>query len=105
MVIAELQKQFYNNAQDPSMYFWRDNHGHEVDCLLDYGTKLIPVEIKSSKTIKKDFFLGLKYWCDLAQISPSEGYIVYGGDDFEKRSMGNIISWKYAADIIPIKSS
>lgn len=102
MIISELHKQFYNNAKDPSIYFWRDSHGHEMDCLLDYGTKLIPIEIKSGKTIKKHFFDGIKYWCNLAKMNPADGYVIYGGNSSEEHTMGNIVSWKSVADIIAI---
>ncbi len=100
LIISELIKQFYNKGQEPSIYFWRDSHGHEVDCVLDYGMKLIPVEIKSSKTINQRFFDGLHYWSKLADVEPSQGYVVYAGDEAYARSTGNIVSWKFAAGIV-----
>ena len=100
LVISELYKQFYNQAQEPSVYFWRDSHGHEIDCLLDYGTKLIPIEIKSGKTINQRFFDALHYWCTLANIDQAQAYIIYGGTENHELSSGKIISWKEAADIV-----
>lgn len=100
LVISEMYKQFCNQGQEPSIYFWRDSHGREIDCLLDYGTTLIPIEIKSGKTINQRFFDGLHYWCDLAKIDHSKGYVVYGGTETQSRSLGTIISWQDVANIV-----
>lgn len=45
--------------------------------MLDYGTQLIPVEIKAGQTINKDFFKGLNLYQNLANLPQS--YLVYGG--------------------------
>ncbi len=34
-------------------------YGVEVDLLIDSGTKLMPVEIKSGQTLNRDFFSGV----------------------------------------------
>ncbi len=100
LIIAEFYKQFYNQGKDPSVYFWRDSHGHEIDCLLDFGTKLVPIEIKSGKTINQRFFDGLHYWCNLAGVNPAEGYVVYAGAENQTRSTGNVVGWQSAAEVI-----
>ena len=100
LIISEFYKAFYNNGKEPSIYFWRDSHGREVDCLLDYGTRLIPVEIKSGKTINQRFFDGLEYWCNLAQVDPKNGCVVYGGTEKQTRASGSVVGWQNAADII-----
>jgi hypothetical protein len=100
LIISELCKQFFNKGQEPSIYFWRDSHGREVDCLLDYGVDIIPVEIKSGKTISKQFFEGLHYWSTLAGADQSKGYVVYGGTESNKLSVGNIVSWQDAGEIV-----
>ncbi|WP_240964564.1 hypothetical protein [Flavivirga algicola] len=46
--------------------------------------KLIPVEIKSGKTVTSDYFKGLKYWNHLTGYEG--GKIIYGGEDYQKRS-------------------
>ncbi len=100
LIISEFTKKFYNQGTDPSLYFWRDSHGHEVDCILDYGTTLIPVEIKSAKTINQRFFDGLHYWTELASVDKSQGYVVYSGSQSDERSGGKIIGWQSAGDIV-----
>lgn len=48
IIIADFYKQYYNLGLEPSLYYWRDLNGRiEVDCLIDLGVKVVPVEIKS----------------------------------------------------------
>jgi predicted AAA+ superfamily ATPase len=100
LILSELYKKFYNQGKEPSLYFWRDSHGHEIDCLLDFGTTLIPIEIKSGTTVNQRFFDGLHYWCDLANIDRSKGFVVYGGMETQARQFGTLVSWQDAADIV-----
>lgn len=100
-IISDLYKQYYNNAQEPPLYFWRDQNGRiEIDCLVDLGSKQIPIEIKAGETISNRFFSGINEWNELAQADPSDGYIVYAGQASQSRSKGNLIGWKAASDLI-----
>lgn len=93
-VITELMKDRFNAGLQPNCYFWRDRLGHEIDCILDQGGQLTPIEIKSSKTIAADYFSGIQYWSSLAKMSPSQGYVIYGGLLSQQRQQGNVLSWK-----------
>jgi len=64
---------------DPDLYFYRDNHGNEVDIIYKKHNKLIPIEIKAARTYNSDFLKGIKYF---HKISGSEepGYVIYSGD-------------------------
>jgi uncharacterized protein len=100
LIIGELYKTFYNYGKEPSIYFWRDSHGHEIDCLLDYGSTYVPIEIKGSKTITQSAFNGLHYWAELAGVDPSSGYIVYAGTEEYTNTIGTLISWQNTAQLI-----
>lgn len=95
LVIAELHKQALNKCQEPNTYFWRDSHGHEVDCLIDRGDNLLPIEIKSGITLNKRFFEGLQYWCQLTGLDKQRGVVVYGGLETHKCSSGRVVSWQH----------
>ena len=99
-VISEIIKDFYNVDETPRIYFWRDNAGNEVDCIIDRGTDLIPVEIKSGKTINSSFFDGLNYWNALSKQDKSKSFVVYGGDENQKRTNGKVLGWKSISNII-----
>jgi uncharacterized protein len=97
-IITELLKNRFNKGKRSDLYFWRESSGHEIDVLIDEGLQQIPIEIKSGETINRDWFKGLKYWYTLTQ--QNDGYIIYGGDEEQKRSDGSmVISWKNIIDL------
>jgi uncharacterized protein len=84
MIIAEFLKKQTNAGLSHNLFFWRDNIGNEVDLLIKSGNKLLPVEIKSGKTVTNEYFKGIQFWNKITQTQG--GYIVYGGDMKQNRS-------------------
>jgi len=93
-IISDLMKQFYNKKIEPPVYFWRDKIGREVDCIIQDGQDLTPVEIKAGKTITQGYFTGLDYWNSISKSDPKNSYVIYAGDQVQKRSNGTVIGWK-----------
>lgn len=94
LIILELLKNRYNQGKKSNLYFWRDNHGHEVDCLIENVDQLTPIEIKSSETTNFGFFDGLKYWKNLSDENTKLGIVVFGGNESLITSMGDYVSWR-----------
>lgn len=92
-IITEHIKNTWNNGETLNSYFWRDSAGHEIDLLLEKGNKLKIVEIKSSKTIKQNFFKELSYFEKLASNYKIEKHIVYGGNESRKQFNTQISPW------------
>ncbi len=79
-VTADILKQRFNSVQDNNLYYFRDNIGNEVDLILDYSDKVLPVEIKSGETFSDDMFKGLSYYDKLAKGKyKNKPVLVYGG--------------------------
>lgn len=99
-IIADLFKQYYNQGTTAPLYFWRDKNGLiEIDCLVAQANRLTPIEIKSGQTVVADFFSSLNKWNTLANTNPENGYIIYAGQDVQKRSKGTVIGWQQAGNI------
>ncbi len=92
-VISEFQKEQFNQGQAPNCYFWRDKHGHEVDCLIDRGGSIRPVEIKSGRTVNSEFFGPVKYWQKLSGSKVTSA-VIYGGDTYQLRDGIELFPWK-----------
>lgn len=92
-VVSELCKKAIHSGLEPDIYFWRDSAGHEVDVIIDRGLELIPLEIKSGKTVAKDFFKGLRYWQDLSGIKDGPSALIYAGDRSLRQKGTSIYSW------------
>lgn len=103
LIISDFYKQYYNiGMSNPSLYFWRDQNGRiEVDCIIDRGDTLVPVEIKSGETIVPSFFHSLAEWNKIAKVLPEDLIIIYGGKKNQTRSMGKVISWQQVSQFIP----
>ncbi|MDR3625159.1 MAG: ATP-binding protein [Chlamydiales bacterium] len=93
MVIADLMKQKWNLGQIPHMYFWRDQQDNEVDCLFENNGRMTPLEIKSGQTIAPDYFKGISFWNKIT-LEPSNGIVVYGGEQNQKRETAHVMGWK-----------
>ena len=78
-VVTEKIKSFYNQGKAHAYYFWRDQHGHEVDLVLDLGTHLYLTEIKSSATFHPSFIDNIE-WLNKLQDKQG-GEVIYGGDE------------------------
>ncbi|MCX6272980.1 MAG: ATP-binding protein [Bacteroidetes bacterium] len=93
-IVSEIVKYFANRGISPHLFFWRDSSGHEIDCLIETGSKLIPIEIKAGMTLHSDFFKGLTYFDQLSKTKSSDSILVYGGDEVQHRKEGIVTSWK-----------
>jgi len=74
LIILELirrTKYFYPRAK---YYFWRTNHGHEVDFIIEKEGEIIPIEIKYTNTIQDKHIKNLELFMDEYNIK--KGYIV-----------------------------
>jgi uncharacterized protein len=94
-VVAEWMKSFLNSGEQPAFYFWRDSNGVEVALLIERGGRIMPVEIKSGKTVAADFFSGLEKWTALAGDMAIEPTLVYGGEENYRHKGIRIMGWQH----------
>ena len=96
-VASELLKGRFNQGMESNIYFWRDHHGREVDFIIDKGSCLDAIEVKSAATVTQSFFEGLEYW---GNLSPSSNkYLIYGGEMQQERSQIKLLPWKLAQQV------
>ena len=98
MVIADVIKNGYNAGQQPSVYFWRDNKGLEIDLLITEALGMKAIEIKSGTTINTNFFTNLEKFEKLTDM-PLSKFIVYGGDTRQSRKGTSVFPWKEVSGI------
>jgi hypothetical protein len=94
LILNEFIKRSFNRGENRQPYYWQDNHGKEIDCLLVNGERVTAVEIKSGKTMSTSYFENLKYWQSLAALPENQEYVVYGGEQSMQTSVGTLISWR-----------
>ena len=94
LAISELLKGRFNKGLASNLYFWRDNTGNELDVIAEQADRLIPIEIKSGQTVTQDYFTGLKKWRTFAGASAGPAFVIYGGNESQKRSGVEVLPWR-----------
>lgn len=79
-VISEIMKHFFSLGRRPSVFFWRDHSGNEIDLLLETGDTIYTIEIKSSATFQSHFSNYLSVWKKISH-APTQPIIIYSGKD------------------------
>ena len=98
--LGEVLKARNNRRMEPTLHYWRDQLGVEVDLLLDHGDALTPVEFKAGQTVAADWADSINRYRALAaqrgagkpDIAPA--HIVYGGDEPRTRSGVDVTPWR-----------
>jgi predicted AAA+ superfamily ATPase len=63
--------------------YWRTSAGAEVDCVIDLGSSVIPLEIKSSSFVAQSEIKGLKSFLSDYGKMAKHGYVITMGDKKE----------------------
>lgn len=84
-IIDQLISIFQKSEPGSQPYFWRTAQGHEIDFLIDLGTKKIPFEIKLHSAPTASDATALRQ-C-LQQLNLPHGYLIHSGP--ENYSLGN----------------
>lgn len=80
MVVADMIKRSESNGSGERFFFWNAASAGEVDLLVERGSELSAVEIKSGATFRGELSSGLLRWAKLADVPPERLAIVYDGD-------------------------
>ena len=98
--LAETMKVRNNHRLSPSMHYWRDQSGLELDLLLDAGAWLTPVEFKAGQTVADDWLRALIAYQALHAHRGAGGprlqapVLVYGGEEPRTRAGVSIHPWR-----------
>jgi uncharacterized protein len=98
-IVSEIMKRSYNSGRTPSLYFWRDRSGNEIDGIIDKGISLLPVEVKSGRTVASDWFSPIKKWKAIIGNRSENGILLYGGDDSYERQECLVKSWRRVHEV------
>ncbi|MDR3491926.1 MAG: ATP-binding protein [Gammaproteobacteria bacterium] len=100
LVILELMKSRLNHGMEPKLYYFRDNHQHEVDVIVKHSNQLIPVEIKATQTFHPGLLKGIQYYHSLSPEKISQGYLVYAGEKQQTVNNIKVLNFKNAHKIL-----
>lgn len=98
LVVLEALKTRYNAGLAPSLYFFRDNQGHEVDLLHKRGHELLGLEVKSASTWSAAFKRGLDTFHQKIHPLAQRG-VVYSGQAIDFSDGTKAMSYKTIAEL------
>ena len=102
MIIVDLMKNFNAQGMHNTLTFFRDINKKEIDLIIESGDKIIPIEIKASETIQSKFFDTLT-WFQEQTGNTSTPIVIYGGDQTQQRTQGDVIPWSELQSIVTKK--
>jgi predicted AAA+ superfamily ATPase len=89
-IISEIRKAFYHGGLIPSIYFWRESNGTEIDCIIEQSNNsIMAIEIKGGTTFTKDYLKNLNRMPDSGIFI--EKYLIHPGDHSTKIKDVNIV--------------
>jgi len=90
LILNELLKTHYNKGKIPSIYYWRESNGTEIDCIVELSNnKVLAIEIKAGETFNKDYLKNFKHFP--ANEENIRKFLIYSGDSSSVISNINII--------------
>lgn len=93
LIFNELLKNKLNHGNRGDIWFWRDNHGTEIDFLMETDSELIAYEVKSATNLHDDYFRNLlkfkKYNPEVKGM-----YLIYDGRIERNKIDIHIVNWK-----------
>lgn len=101
LVISEIIKNAIHAGKQPSVYYWRESNGIEIDCLIESGNQLIALEIKAGQTFNSDYFKNLNRFPDDDNIKK---VLLYYGQETTNISGINIFNWQKFGKFLEILS-
>ena len=97
MIVGEFLKNRANRCSHEQIHYYRDSNRNEIDLVVQTGRQTILCEIKSGATFSGDW-LG-----PINRLSEQFGgevsrWVVYGGNETQRRSGFDLISWRDLPD-------
>ena len=90
-----MKKHRSNRGETGGLSFYRDRNGAEGDLIIESPSRITLVDVKSTATVSSSLFSGVRrirrHLTELPR--PCDTIIVYGGDQLQKRTDGDVVPW------------
>ena len=95
LVISEIVKNQVHRGKRPSVYYWRESNGVEIDCIIEQENgKLTALEIKAGETFNQDYIRNLLLFPDENMGEKIRKAVIYGGSEAATIKGIKIIPWR-----------
>jgi uncharacterized protein len=107
-VISEVVKWHRHRGLRPQISFYRERDRLEVDLVLEHGAELTLVEAKAGRTPRSDHFRAFAILAERIAARGDERWhvgnrlVVYGGEESQSRSEGELVAWTDLSAALPV---
>lgn len=92
LVISEIIKYQHHSGKRPSVWYWRESNGSEIDCIIEKeNNDIIALEIKGGQTFNKDYLKNIKNFPEKGNNIHRE--LIYAGDQTSSVSNVTLTPW------------
>ncbi len=79
-IVSQILKREKHNATNADLYYYRTNHGVEVDLIIDRKNSKEVIEIKNTSTFRAKMIDSIEFLSDKLE---HKGYLIYTGEDLK----------------------
>lgn len=95
LVITEIIKSQVHSGKRPSVYYWRESNGMEIDCIIERGgNRIDALEIKAGQTFSPDYLRNLRYFPENLNDQKIKKTVVFRGIESTVIKDTDILSWR-----------
>jgi len=95
LVISELVKSEVHKGKKPSVYYWRESNGVEIDCIIEHeGGEMTALEIKAGQTFNSGYIRNLHLFPDSNMGKEINKVVIYGGSEATRIKNIRVTTWK-----------
>jgi uncharacterized protein len=101
LVISEIIKCQIHRGRRPSVYYWRESNGMEIDCITERGNdEIVALEIKAGQTFNTDFIKNLRLFPTGSGSDKIKKMLIYTGKESSNIKDIRVINWQEFSSVI-----
>ena len=95
LVISEIMKKQVHTGRVPSVFYWRDSNGNEIDCIIEKSAdEIVLLEIKAGQTYNADYLKNLNRFPENEFHGYANKCLIYCGKETSSISGVQIFTWE-----------
>jgi predicted AAA+ superfamily ATPase len=95
LVITEIIKSQVHSGERPSVYYWRESNGVEIDCIIEReGNRIDALEIKAGQTFSTDYLRNLRHFPEILNDQKIKKTVIFRGTESTAIKDTDILSWR-----------
>jgi len=101
LVISEIIKYQMHKGRRPSVYYWRESNGVEIDCIVESSHgEMVVLEIKGGQTYNVDYLRNLKLFPSAEVKGNVKKLVIYTGHNKSTIRDIEVITWEEFSSVI-----